>query len=479
MLIVLILNFTHEEIIMLRRFNVKNFMSFDTRLDGKSEEFSMIPGKVRNKPEHVISDGNAKTLKFAAVYGANASGKSNFVKALDCMRQIIASGTTTGFTDKYCRIKEDNRNLPSYFEVEIIIDSKVYSYGFEVILNESKFLSEWLYELQPDGEDMLIFERDISNSIIKLKKEWESNSELEKFFSVYSLEMAADSQSLFLRYMNGRDKVAFYNYNSFPDTSILRTVYQWFFFTINITFPSNAVGYSYFVNSGDLSKATEIIAAFGTGIFKCVQSPLQLEEFYKILPKEIGQQLINDIESSKLRVLASTKAIKTNIVANVSGDLYMVSIDKRNGSVCNKIEFIHSYNGHPYSFGEESDGTQRLWELLDLLLSTEDETYVIDEIDRCLHPSLTYKFVETFFRFAENTKKQLIVTTHESRLMDFDLLRRDEVWFTDKRKTGETDMYSLEEFNERFDKKIDKAYLDGRYGGVPLFTTIFPIVEEQ
>ena len=73
----------------------------------------------------------------------------------------------------------------------------------------------------------------------------------------------------------------------------------------------------------------------------------------------------------------------------------------------------------------------------------------------------------------------MIVTTHESRLMDFDLLRRDEIWFTEKRKSGETDMYSLEEFNERFDKKIDKAYLEGRYGGIPLFTTVFPIAEEQ
>ena len=92
---------------------------------------------------------------------------------------------------------------------------------------------------------------------------------------------------------------------------------------------------------------------------------------------------------------------------------------------------------------------------------------------------LVYRFVDTFFKFADKTKKQLIVTTHESRLMDFDLLRRDEIWFTDKRKSGETDMYSLDEFNTRFDQKIDKAYLEGRYGGVPLFTSIFPLKEDK
>ncbi len=462
---------------MLRRFNVKNFMSFDKRADGNSEEFSMIPGKVRNKTEHVISDGNARVLRFAAVYGANASGKSNFVKALDCMRQIIATGSTRGFTDKYCRIKEENRSLPSYFEAEIVIDGKVYSYGFEVILQESKFLSEWLYELQPNGEDILIFERDIPNSRIEIKSDWRGANELEKFFSVYSIEMASNSQSLFLRYLNGRDKEAFYT--AFPDTLIIRKVYQWFFFTINITFPSNVVGYSYFVNSDDLSKATEIIAAFGTGIFECIQSPLSLEEFKKILPREIGQPLIKDIDNSIIRVQSSSSKMKINMVANVSGDLYMILFDKNKGTTCNKIEFIHSKGGQPFSFSEESDGTQRLWELLDLLLSDEEETYVIDEIDRCLHPCLTYKFVETFFKYADSTKKQMIVTTHESRLMDFDLLRRDEIWFTEKRKSGETDMYSLEEFNERFDKKIDKAYLEGRYGGIPLFTTVFPIAEEQ
>ena len=95
-----------------------------------------------------------------------------------------------------------------------------------------------------------------------------------------------------------------------------------------------------------------------------------------------------------------------------------------------------------------------------------------------MHPSLTYKFVDTFLEEAAKKNIQLIVTTHESRLMDFDLLRRDEIWFVDKKKNGETDIYSLEEYNERFDKKIDKAYLDGRYGGVPIFSTVFPIKEE-
>jgi AAA15 family ATPase/GTPase len=126
---------------------------------------------------------------------------------------------------------------------------------------------------------------------------------------------------------------------------------------------------------------------------------------------------------------------------------------------------------------EESDGTIRLLDLLEILLVGDGKTFIIDELDRCLHPSLIYKFIELYLETAKSKKVQLIVTTHESRLLDFNLLRRDEIWFINKDKAGESRIYSLEEYNERFDKKIDKAYLEGRYGGIPIFDTVFPIGE--
>ena len=94
---------------MLIRFNVKNFLSFDSREDGKSEEFSMIAGKVRNKKEHVYDTGDAKILKFSAIYGANASGKSNLVKALSFMRRTILKGLPKGHTDAYCKVNKENK----------------------------------------------------------------------------------------------------------------------------------------------------------------------------------------------------------------------------------------------------------------------------------------------------------------------------------------------------------------------------------
>lgn len=121
---------------------------------------------------------------------------------------------------------------------------------------------------------------------------------------------------------------------------------------------------------------------------------------------------------------------------------------------------------------EESDGTRRMLDLLELIFAAKSgskKVYVIDEIDRSLHPHLTHKLIETYLDLVDKSEIQLIVTTHESYIMNLDLLRRDEIWFIEKDKEGVSSLYSLDEYNERFDKKIDKAYLDGRYGGVPFF----------
>ncbi len=124
----------------------------------------------------------------------------------------------------------------------------------------------------------------------------------------------------------------------------------------------------------------------------------------------------------------------------------------------------------------ESAGTIQLMGLLEILLSDEedDSTYIIDHLDsgRSLHPLLTYQFVNRFLNLANKLNRQLIIITHETLLLNFDLLRRDEIWFVEKNIQGESRVYSLDEFNVRFDKVIDKAYLEGRYGGIPIIKEI-------
>jgi AAA15 family ATPase/GTPase len=162
-----------------------------------------------------------------------------------------------------------------------------------------------------------------------------------------------------------------------------------------------------------------------------------------------------------------------------NSDFFVIRINRNEDIRCQTIEFSHGKRETLFRLSEESDGTIRILDLLEILLAGENKTYVVDELDRCLHPSLTFKFVETFLQLAKDKNIQLIVTTHESRLMDFELLRRDEIWFVNKRTSGESDIYSLDEYNARFDQKIDKAYLEGRYGGVPVFSTVFPVKEAK
>lgn len=456
---------------MLIRFNVKNFLSFDSRENGKSEEFSMLAGKVRNKKEHVYDTGDAKILKFSAIYGANASGKSNLVKALSFMRRTILKGLPKGHTDAYCKVNKENKKKESYFEMEILLDGKYYAYGFEVVLSQSKFISEWLIELTPDSREKTIFLRDIINGQFEFGKELKEKTLIDKL-NVYAEDVRDDTSVLFLQIMNQNKKNL---YQEYKKAAILKKVYLWVMQSLDINDPNRLISdYSYMARTENIEKICKIIAAFGTGItnFKMVEVPI--EKILGELPKPIQEKLIADIEK---KMIETERDSYKGIIMRSDKEFFILEFDEEK-IICKTIQFSHGNQDILFNLSEESDGTVRILDLLEILLSEENKTYVVNELDRCLHPSLTYKFVELFLKLAEKKNIQLIVTTHESRLMDFDLLRRDEIWFVNKRKNGESDIYSLEEYNTRFDQKIDKAYLEGRYGGVPIFSTVFPIEEE-
>ena len=127
-----------------------------------------------------------------------------------------------------------------------------------------------------------------------------------------------------------------------------------------------------------------------------------------------------------------------------------------------------------FSLGEESDGTRRLLDLLSVLFARNGGVFIIDELDRSLHPQLTAHFVKTFLKMAIKKNIQLLITTHESRLLNLNLLRQDEIYFIERSKEGTSNIILFDDFKERFDKKIDTAYLDGRYGAVPLFESVYP-----
>ena len=452
---------------MLIRFNVKNFLSFDSENrathDTSSQEFSMIPGKVRSKEDHILKTDKQNLLRFAAIYGANAAGKSNLIKAMAFFRNCTLNGAVVPQdANLYCKTDPSNKEKPSYFEAEFIVNNGVYAYGFEVVLSTGTFVSEWLCKLSSTKEEYLFKKEDAQHNYVfggPLAK--------NQMLSVLGSSFAG-SNALFLNFIN-RTMAGFYKTN--PEAEVLQTIFNWIARNIDISFPATPLSTSSFLaNEEALRQASKLLKAFGTGIENVQPVKAKREDIDSIIHPTILQDIAKQMEINNTP--------KNDIFIRNRNEIFIVRMEKGKDDKVFSIQFKHNFqNATLFKMAEESDGTARLFDLLEILLSKSNKTYVIDELDRCLHPCLSYQFVKAFFEYSKNRNVQLIVTTHESRLLDFDLLRRDEIWFVDKDQSGASNIYSLEEYNERFDKKIDKAYLEGRYGGVPLFTSIFPIEE--
>jgi AAA15 family ATPase/GTPase len=437
----------------------------------------MIPGKVRSKTEHIYHSEKINLLKFAAVYGANASGKSNLVRAMNFMQSVVIHGRLpVGSMELYCRTRMENSEKPSYFEVEILLGEKCYSYGFEVLLKTGDFVSEWLYEIGAESEKKL-FEHNIEKKSIQFGTVLAGIKALNSFADM----VRGDPSVLFLNEMN-RKKANFYKEN--PSAEVLKNIYDWFHEKLDINYPEKPISdFSYLQNPKQIETVCNLLQEFDTGITKIELVPIPVEKITAALPEQVQKDLQSQIEVRQ-KLLENMKNDKNkhlqidgfSVLIRSEHEFFTLNIDKENKVTGKTLKFSHGNQSSLFSFKEESDGTVRILDLIEMLVSNQQgKTYIIDELDRRLHPCLTYRYVQEFLQTAAKNDIQLIVTTHESRLLDFDLLRRDEVWFINKRKTGESDMYSLEEYNERFDKRIDKAYLEGRYGGVPVFTTLFPV----
>lgn len=455
---------------MLIRFRTSNFLSFD-----QEQELSMIAGNTKKKENHLIDENNLKLLKFSAIYGANASGKSNLLKAINFSKNIILGGIKVNLANLYCRIKDSNKNKISSFEYEIKINNRFYAYGFDLMLSKNSIQAEWLYELDKSkNKEVLIYTREL-NQDIKINNEYfDNDKDILSRLNVYHSDMKSQDTILFLTVMN-KNKETLYKDNPTNNVCILKDIFSWFVNSLIIIFPQVGLDNTPFFSSEEsIEKINEIISKFGTGISECKVVAANFQELQAAIPPEILRDMINKIESEYV----NSQKNKTNIQQasiRINRELYIIRKTAINNLRVEKIVLKHKNNDSQYAFSEESDGTQRLFDLIEILMNKDSEkVYLIDELDRCFHPELTYKFIERFLNLTNNNS-QLIVTTHESRLLNFDLLRRDEIWFANREKNGPTDLYSLEKYNERFDKRIDKAYLEGRYGGVPLFETLFPV----
>ena len=154
---------------MLIGFKVRNFKSFRDL-----QHFSLVAGKVRNNENHYSEIGNKKVLKFSGIYGSNGSGKSNLITAMDFIHDLLDFGTNYIIDKLYFRGEDILLNESSYFEYELALNNKLYSYGFEIIFKEKKIISEWLIDMT--NKEKVIFNRDIMNSNYKKSNYLKNNS---------------------------------------------------------------------------------------------------------------------------------------------------------------------------------------------------------------------------------------------------------------------------------------------------------------
>lgn len=445
---------------MLVNFTVSNFRSFDTE-----ERFSMEAGKTRNFMTRTSRFTNSRILKFKAVYGANASGKSNLVRAIDFMQNAILRGISSDASMEYCRMNAANIDQPSTFEIEVMFDNVNYVYGFAALLNSGSFTKEWLKE-KKGKKSKNIFYRDICNGEYELTSY--ANNALNERLKIYVDDIKNDSSILFLRVMN-QNKEALYNKES--PIKIYRMLYSWFKYKLSVNYPDEPITqYTYFFDSQTSAKAEEVLARLDTGISKVQVYDEAVEKVMVQFPKKLRQDILDNLNDQKRRNNENgIDEIPAIMLRSHEGhSMYIIELRGEEVS-CKTLKFQHTHSASLFSLSEESDGTIRLLDLLEVLLAnSNDMIYVIDEVSRCLHPLLTKRFIKDFLEIAIKRDVQLIVTTHESDLLDLDLLRQDEVGFVAKREeTGTSKIFGLDEFGTRFDKRIRKAYLDGQYGAVP------------
>lgn len=444
---------------MLVKLIVENFMSFN-----KEAELTMIPSnKTRKKAEHKISIKSTPLLKYAVIYGANAAGKSNLVEAFRFIQYCVAKAIPAQAATMFCKSEESNSKKPSNFELQFTINGKFYAYGFSVILQQRKIIAEWLYELYQNGSAKTLFERKLG-----IKPQLGENVSLENFDAVkmqtYLEDFDENSSVLFLAFMSKGKK---YSPNS--KIGFFKDVFKWITESLNICTPQTSLtSFEYYYDEASLTIINELIKTFDTGISKVSINEITQDELKKELPEAIFDDLIEELTKK----LEEDNVEKLKLSMRSTDSFFNIESTKNGNLKVTTIKLTHGNSFYDFQFREESDGTRRLFELLDILLNkSENKVYVVDEMERSLHPKLTSRFIELFGQLHPDQKIQLIFTTHESSIMDQELFRRDEIWFVERDKNNNSNIYSLDKFKERYDKKLSKAYLEGRYGAIPVFTS--------
>ena len=428
---------------MLIRFSVENWMSFQTKAT-----FSLIASRERQHGERIskVDKFKLKVLPVAAVYGGNASGKTNFCKALQFAKRLIVKGTHPDNlidVDTFRLGNAQKIEQPVHFEFELLIDETVYVFSFSV--NHKTILKEKLVHISGNSEKTLYHR-------VSGKPNFDSSLK--------------DDQSLLFAFNGTRDNQLFLTNSVSEKIDTFRPVSDWFKDTLVLIAPdSRFAPFEQFLDEGHPLYATmnKMLPLLDTGISRLggEEIPFETLPLTEPLKKKLKEELAEDMT--------------VRLLAEPMNERFVVT--RKNGELISKKLVTYHSNADvtetKFDMRQESDGSKRIIDLLPAFLELSSEqakkVYVIDEIDRSLHMLLIKCLLEDFLsKCSHNSRSQLLFTTHNVLLMDQDLLRRDEMWVTERNAQGVSSLYSFSEYKDvRYDKDIRKSYLQGRLGGIP------------
>ena len=443
-------------------FSVSNFLSFKS-----PQTMSMMASKVARHKEHILNGNGKKILKTGLIYGANAGGKSNFIKAIDFSRDIILDGLEeVDLNRKYFRINKEGYRQPGVFEYRLITQSKKeYSYGIAISYAAKEIISEWLVRIEKNGSETFIFNRDIDESGENFTfSEVTHKNEAEKIKWEIFLDVFGKNISPAMKKKSILSDVAERSNEKSGVLKEIMDVYEWFQ-SIIILFPTSQYsGLNQLVEKEEVRKFfSGILKYFDTGIesVESKQGEMNFDRIFEGIPKE---------HAEKLKIRISNDIENDPVMFKVNNQVYSLRKDEEGNIITTKMMQNHGNPQELFEYSDESDGTQRLFDLIPLFYEHQNNRVIfIDEIDRSLHTNLTRRFLELFYSLTEKSDCQIIATTHDSNLLDLDLVRQDEIWFIKRLEDHSSKMYSLNRYKERYDKKIDKEYLLGRYDAIPIF----------
>lgn len=426
---------------MLIQFSVKNFRSFrDT------QTLSLVQGKGdEHLKTHVFdpkTQGAGSLVRSAAIYGPNASGKSNLLRALSAMRQIVTHSAASQRGEKLAftpfLFDDGTKQEPTEFEAVFVVGDTRYQYGFAA--TQERIHEEWLMAY-PKGRMQRWFARDENQQ--NHEDVWEMGDKLTGQKQLWQESTRANA--LFLS--------TAVQLNS----TQLQPVFDWFKETLHVVTLDGwnpAFSTSLCENEAMKERIVAFLRAADLGVadLRILKRPFDPRTLPADMPAALRQSIVEEFDGKEL---VDVKTVHNTLQGG-------------------EVEL---------GFESESDGTQKFFSLTGPWLDTLDHGYVlvVDELHDNLHPHMVRFLVGLFHDPHTNPKNaQLIFSTHETSILSQDLFRRDQIWFCEKDQQQASRLFPLSDFSPRKGlENLERSYLSGRYGALPYFRQIDAAMGEK